>query len=413
MRTIVAVLLLVSAVGCSSGDDGGVAGGGGNAAGGGSGGSMGGSAGTGGTGGTAAGGGPSAGAGGAGGAGGSTGGSGGSLPLGDPITAPPLTWTWVGFPKAKCRDGSSTGIGVSLNPASTKLVIYLQGGGACFNAQTCAKNPSHFDATDFAQLGASGIADRSKAENPVKDWNMVFVPYCTGDIHIGNNPSGGGVAGVPANQRFVGYANLSEYLSRIIPTVPGATQVLLTGESAGGFGSLLNYVHVQNAFGSVPVTVIDDSGPPLASTWTPACMQGGLRQLWNLDSTLLAECGSACSKQGDYFESYVTFAASRKPARNLALISSLGDDVIAWFLGFGQGGCTSTTSLSASQFQAGVEDFRDRVVKPFPNFGTYYMPGTEHTYLTSSGFYGVSVGGTKLSAWMAAHLAGSPSHVKP
>ncbi|MBK9002006.1 MAG: hypothetical protein IPM35_40290 [Myxococcales bacterium] len=411
MRAPISLLLFAFGIGCSGGDDGGVAGGGGSGAftsGGGSGGGS-----TGGVSGGAAGGagGSPGGAGGT--AGSASGGSGGTLPLGAPITAPPLTWTWVDFPNAKCRDGSSTGIGVSLNPASTKLVIYLQGGGACFNAATCAKNPSHFGASDFAQLGAAGIADRSQAANPVKDWSMFFVPYCTGDIHIGNNPNGGGVAGVPANQRFVGYANLSEYLSRIIPTVPGATQVLLTGESAGGFGSLLNYVHVQKAFGNVPVTVIDDSGPPLAATWTPACMQNGLRLLWGLDATLLGECGSACPKPDDYFESYVNFAAGLAPQRNLALISSLGDEVIAWFLGFGQNGCTSTTALSASQFQAGVEDFRDRVVKPFPNFGTYYLPGTEHTYLTSSGFYSISVGGTKLSAWMAAHLAGSPSHVAP
>lgn len=409
MRASFGVLLLGAALGCSSSDDGVAGGAGGGVGQGGSGGSAGSSGGSAGAVGQGGSGGASGGAGG----GGGSAGAGGTLPLGAPITAPPLQWTWVDFPSAKCRDGSSTGIGVSLNPASTKLVIYLQGGGACFNSATCAKNPSHFGATEFAKLGAGGIADRTQAENPVKDWNMFFIPYCTGDIHIGNNPSGGGVAGVPANQRFVGYANLDEYLSRIIPSVPGATQVLLTGESAGGFGSLLNFVHVQHAFGSVPVTVVDDSGPPLASTWTPSCMQDGLRQLWNLDATLLAECGNACPKQNDYFEDYVTFAAAKQPSRNLALVSSLGDDVIAWFLGFGQNNCTSTSALGGSQFQAGVEDFRDRVVKPFANFGTYYLPGTEHTYLTSSGFYSISVGGTKLSAWMAAHIAGTPSHVKP
>jgi len=392
---------------CSSSDDGAPAGSGGTSAGG-----AGGTA----SGGTASGGSPAGGAGGtsSGGAGsGGAGGTGGTSPAGAPITAPALTWTWVDFPDAKCRDGSSTGIGVSLNPASTDLVIYLQGGGACFNAETCAKNPSHFDAASFAKLGAGGIADRSKAENPVRDFNMFFVPYCTGDIHVGNRPNGGGAAGVPANQRFVGYTNLSEYLSRIVPTVKGATRVLLTGESAGGFGSLLNYVHVQNAFGDVPVTVIDDSGPPLASTWVPTCMQNGLRQLWNLDATLLAECGSACPKPDDYFESYVTFAAGKAPQRNLGLISSLGDDVISWFLGFGQNDCKGQSALSPSQYQAGIEDFRDRIVKPFPKFGTYYLPGTEHTYLTQNSFYTLSVNGTKLTTWMANHLAGNPSHVKP
>src|SRR5690242_9792017 len=30
-------------------------------------------------------------------------------------------WAWVPFPEAKCRDGSSTGIGVRLNSASSKV----------------------------------------------------------------------------------------------------------------------------------------------------------------------------------------------------------------------------------------------------------------------------------------------------
>ena len=44
----------------------------------------------------------------------------------------PLTWTWRGVAGAKCRDGSDTGIGVNLSPGSTKTVIFLEGGGACF-----------------------------------------------------------------------------------------------------------------------------------------------------------------------------------------------------------------------------------------------------------------------------------------
>src|SRR5690348_4731360 len=48
---------------------------------------------------------------------------------GAPITTPANQWTWVDFPEALCRDGSSTGIGVRLNPNSNKVAIYLEGGG--------------------------------------------------------------------------------------------------------------------------------------------------------------------------------------------------------------------------------------------------------------------------------------------
>ena len=58
--------------------------------------------------------------------------------LGAPITAPAKTWTWVNFPDAVCDDGSPTGIGVSLNPASKDILIFLQGGGACWDYDSCA-----------------------------------------------------------------------------------------------------------------------------------------------------------------------------------------------------------------------------------------------------------------------------------
>src|SRR5688572_19641169 len=123
-----------------------------------------------------------------------------------PIEASALEWTFVPVGGATCRDGTPTGIGVSLNPASTKVAIYLEGGGACFNEDTCNENPSHFDASNFANLTAGGgIDDRGEDENPIRDWNMFFIPYCTGDVHAGDNPDGGGANGVPSNQRFVGY----------------------------------------------------------------------------------------------------------------------------------------------------------------------------------------------------------------
>jgi hypothetical protein len=330
-----------------------------------------------------------------------------------PIAGSAFEWKYVEFPDATCRDGTSTGIGVSLNPASTKVAIYLEGGGACFNEDTCEENPSHFDSGNFLNLTGDGIAIRAEEANPIRDWNMFFIPYCTGDLHAGSNPDTGGANGVPSNQRMVGYDNMRHYLKRIVSTVPDASEVLLTGESAGGWGAFLNFNQVQRAFGDTPVTLIDDSGPPLAANWLPPCMQDGVRKLWNLDDTLLAECGAACPKPDDYVESYVKYTFGLHPNRSFGLISNLGDWVIAWFLGYGRDGCTGTTDLAPEELAAGLEDFRDRVVQPFANVGTYYLPGTDHTILTSNDFYYTDVGDTSLADWMTAMLAGRPSHVRP
>src|SRR6476469_4355384 len=55
----------------------------------------------------------------------------------------PKQWTYVPIDGSQCIDGSPTGIGVNLG-TSGDLVIYLEGGGACFNSGTCP-HASHLD----------------------------------------------------------------------------------------------------------------------------------------------------------------------------------------------------------------------------------------------------------------------------
>ncbi|HEY3853707.1 MAG TPA: hypothetical protein VGO67_04860 [Verrucomicrobiae bacterium] len=62
-------------------------------------------------------------------------------------------WTWVPFTNAFCLDGSTTGIGINPSTASSKVLIFLDGGGACWDQLTCytlqsavtSYNQSEFD----------------------------------------------------------------------------------------------------------------------------------------------------------------------------------------------------------------------------------------------------------------------------
>src|SRR5262249_16786869 len=64
-------------------------------------------------------------------------GGGGGTPVGTPISAPMEQWTWVPFDNAFCANGTPTGIGVNLTDKSKRVMIYLQGGGACWDQLTC------------------------------------------------------------------------------------------------------------------------------------------------------------------------------------------------------------------------------------------------------------------------------------
>ncbi|HRF94738.1 MAG TPA: hypothetical protein PLZ51_06085, partial [Aggregatilineales bacterium] len=77
---------------------------------------------------------------------------------------------------------------------TSKLMIYFQGGGACWDGFTCGaigQFASRYEVPDLAGVGELtnnvGFFDYENPENPVADYNAVFVPYCTGDVHGGDS----------------------------------------------------------------------------------------------------------------------------------------------------------------------------------------------------------------------------------
>jgi Pectinacetylesterase len=330
---------------------------------------------------------------------------------GERIDTPADTWTYVPIPEAKCRDGSSTGIGVRMHPGATQVAIYFEGGGACFHDASCAINDvltswneSSFNAWVGA-TGSAGIFDTTRDDNPLRGWNMVYVPYCTGDVHAGARehvdvPG----ATAPKDQMFVGYTNVGWYLRRLVPTFAGASHVLVTGISAGGFGAAFNYDRIAQAFCGARVTLVDDSGPPMSDAYLAPCLQQRWRDLWNLDSTLPADC-SACRGQpdGGGIVHYVDYLANKYPSQQLGLISANQDAIISLFFGYGQNNCAGLTGPSApmagSTFAAGLDELRGKYFSQ-PNLGSYIVPSSSHTWTTALTFYTTTVDSTPLPAWM-------------
>ncbi|MCY1067253.1 pectin acetylesterase-family hydrolase [Nannocystis sp. RBIL2] len=335
---------------------------------------------------------------------------------GEPLPLePPGSWSWVSFPDSMCRDGSTTGIGVRYG-VGDNLVIYFEGGGACFNSDTCALNELwknfgefKFDAWALG-IGQGGIFD-DDPQNPVRDWSFIYVPYCTGDVHAGDRENVG-IDGVLGSQQFVGYRNVAAYLERIVPTFAEAGHVLVTGSSAGGFGAALNYDRIAGAFPGSAVTLLDDSGPPMSDQYMPVCMQQLWRDLFNFDATLPADCADCFGEDGGGISNLATYLGEKWSDQRLALFSSERDGVIRTFFGYGLEDC-SGGSYTGEAFEAGLYELRDEILGEGTAWGSYFVPGTGHTILSSPNFYSTEVDGVPLTAWLAALLAGDASHVSP
>ena len=119
-----------------------------------------------------------------------------TMPTPAPPSVPSLTaGMWNKFPgnnETECADGSDYAYYVYPGTVN-KLVIDFQGGGACWDDGTCSL-PSEapgdgglYNSLIFGEPAPQGIYDKTREDNPTKDWYHAFISYCTADIHLGNS----------------------------------------------------------------------------------------------------------------------------------------------------------------------------------------------------------------------------------
>jgi hypothetical protein len=169
-----------------------------------------------------------------------------------------------------------------------RLLVYYQGGGACWDYITCEVIRTMKDATgagDNPANARSGLADLSNPENPFKDWNVVFVPYCTGDVHWGDAIVEHTVPGTTASStiRHKGFVNaqVAEKFAREHFVDP--EEVFVTGSSAGAYGAILNGVYLEEAvYPSSDFSVLGDAGNGVV----PRSFLENEISKWGIDKTL-------------------------------------------------------------------------------------------------------------------------------
>ncbi|HEY6562086.1 MAG TPA: pectin acetylesterase-family hydrolase [Polyangiaceae bacterium] len=370
---------------------------------------------------------------------------GAALPAtGTPLTpAPPAGWTWYQIDGAMCRDGSPTGFYVRYNSASDKLLVYLEGGGACVSPGFCTYNPANVNQvlagdgqTSVGSIGGAiagrqqpyttGMFDENNLTNPYRGWNKIYVPYCTGDVHFGSRPNAT-LPGLAAPQQFVGYSNMQKFVARWVPTFQSkVNKVMLTGTSAGSFAAGLNYSLVQDSFGSVRVDVIMDSGVPFDNEYMPVCMQQKWRANWNLNASLPPDCTECRDPAGGNLLRLADFLIRKHPNTKLGVVSAVEDDIMRLFFSISNNNCaTYETADPVLNFLAGIfpgptyHQGLDAIRTRYASTGrlsTYYLGGPNtinHQHLWRPRFYEAAAGGVTIAQWATNFGNGQMTQVGP
>jgi pectinacetylesterase len=363
----------------------------------------------------------------------------GPPPLGAPISRTEGTaiagaagWTWIPFEDAFCTDAvlqpsreyqfgtSTTGLALSWgSPASTDLVVFLQGGGACWDFFTCGGapelvpktassgpfGPDEFARDIYARYPRSWVR-RENLPAALRDATIVFVPYCTGDVHSGDAVAtyASPIAGRPSiTWHHVGHANVLAFLKRLGATFPSPAKLVVSGSSAGGFGSLSSYSAARRYWPDAKGYLVDDSGPPLEGDAIPASTRDTWYARWGMGASLDGFCPGCRTDLSQGLREL----AERYPRDRIALLSHLQDRVIRGFFGtFTLLPSPALTPIPADRFEAELRSLGTSVMDPATSNAKYFFTtGDAHPTLEDPTVITTPAPG--LEAWLELMLTDS------
>jgi len=306
-----------------------------------------------------------------------------------------------------CLRGGEWGIDTR-EGARDDLVIFLQGGGACWS-EFCSA------AETAGPLNPNGILNPDLEGNPVADWDLVYLPYCDGSLFAGDidrelPPSQIGETDAPSFSYQRGLQNLTSALDVAVREFPAPDRILLTGVSGGAFGTIVALPLVRYYYPNADILVFNDSGIGVAKDGDPEFVNDTLLAGWNADGLIPASCPD-CTENG-HVTRFVEWQLERDPDVTMSALSYSRDFVIA----------LTFLMVNAQDFQGWLLTETGRIQSAFPDrYRRFIIDGQGHTTLlleepTTISLGGLpielggvrtEVGGTTVLQWLTSMLDGS------
>ena len=303
---------------------------------------------------------------------------------------------------------------------SKDLVVFFEGGGACWDNLTCTFPISpglppqvpQFFVPAISPLATpanyDGIFKHDNPANPVKDWSIVYIPYCTGDLHIGSAAKqyynvGNPVFPLPPifTIQHRGFDNFMVVLDWIKKNFDAPKSILVTGSSAGGYGASANFPWLQETYPNAHTYVIADASQGVTTAAFDTGNPG--RGSWNpqLAPWVYGDDPSAIPGPD-----LLRVASEAYPHTKVSQFTTALDNVQIGFYGvmkqyYGPGGACPNPAIDWNQQMLGTLDEYNTEI---PNFRSYLAAGTYHTIMRSPSFYTENSPGLTYSHWVGAML---------
>jgi hypothetical protein len=308
-----------------------------------------------------------------------------------------------------------------------KLLMYYQGGGACWEQLTCSVPVCDDDVNpeggDNPNNFSSGFADLANPDNPFRDWNIVFVSYCSCDVHFGNTAQDYGNTNPnnPLHVEHRGYQNarVVEKWAREHFVNPEA--VFVTGSSAGAYGAIFHGPVLQlDPWPASQFHVLGDAGNGVIT----ADFLRNEFENWNFRASLPKQLPELVDPidDGTGMVGYVDLVADIFPDANWAHYSSAFDGGTGGQTGFYNVMLNDNNPIAALTWWEGScafnqvmreQAFETASLAP-ENYRYYIGSGSRHTMWGSNKVYGDTTGGVPtIVDWIRSMLASAPGAPDP
>ncbi|MEU9190764.1 pectin acetylesterase-family hydrolase [Streptomyces sp. NPDC048484] len=178
---------------------------------------------------------------------------------------------------------------------SKNLVIHFSGGGACWDGETASRpiklvgalrgytrdlKMFYFNSlTRLFPAALAGMADRRDTTNAFRDWNFVFVPYSTGDMHVGNATNTYTHKGKNIEVRHNGRKNCKAVLDWVYVNFPDVDKIMVSGESSGAWASAFYVPQIADHYTEAKLYCLSDGVGIETARWSEI-----LDSTWQADS---------------------------------------------------------------------------------------------------------------------------------
>lgn len=277
------------------------------------------------------------------------------------------------------------------------LLVYFEGGGGCWNADTCRDTGVEFNGFYDSRISGNdnpalrdGLLDFENPQNPFRDYSALYVPVCTGDVHWGDNVHTYPDAAGDVTIHFKGYVNAAAALDWAYTQVSKPDSVFVTGCSAGSAASIYHAPYIIEQYPDTPVVQFGDS---LSLLFTrPVDLQSD----WHAHDHFpqwIPELAAMKPEEWTMARFYSAIARYY-PTLTFSQFNSIRDRVQVFYtFPDGSGGATEWTGL--------LEAHLAEIQNQSPNYRSFTPGGDLHCITPRNAFYNYAIDGISLRDWVA------------